>query len=111
MIAEFARRHNPVLKHQFERIKNGNKKRHKLANIAIANKIARYIYSIMKNESSFVILHEHIMRLPEETRNTFFNSISLDFPENTRKQIYQYSDINGEIHKFVYTKLEETMII
>lgn len=111
MIAEFARRHNPVLKHQFERIKNGNKKRHKLANIAIANKIARYIYSIMKNESGFVILHEHIMRLPEETQNTFFNSISLDFPENTRKQIYQYSDIDGEVHKFVYTKLEETMII
>ena len=111
MIAEFARRHNPVLKYQFERIKNGNKKRHKLANIAVANKIARYIYSIMKNESSFVILHEHIMRLPEETRNTFFNSISLDFPINTRKQIYQYSDINGEIHKFVYTKSEETMII
>ncbi len=27
MIAEFARRHNPVLKHQFERIKNGNKKK------------------------------------------------------------------------------------
>ena len=50
MIAEFARRHNPVLKHQFERIKNGNKKRHKLANIAIANKIARYIYSIMKKQ-------------------------------------------------------------
>ena len=111
MIAEFARRHNPVLKHQFERIKNGNKKRHKLANIAIANKIARYIYSIMKNESGFVIFHEHIMRLPEETQNTFFNSISLDFPENTRKQIYQYSDIDGEVHKFVYTKLEETMII
>ena len=111
MIAEFARRHNPVLKQQFERIKNGNKKRHKLANIAIANKIARYIYSIMKNESGFVIFHEHIMRLPEETQNTFFNSISLDFPKNTRKQIYQYSDINGEVHKFVYTKLEETMII
>ena len=79
MIAEFARRHNPVLKHQFERIKNGNKKRHKLANIAIANKIARYIYSIMKNKSSFVILHEHIMRLPEETRDTFFTSISVSY--------------------------------
>lgn len=107
MIAEFARRHNPVLKHQFERIKNGNKKRHKLANIAIANKIARYIYSIMKNKSSFVISHDHIMRLPEETRDTFFNSISLDFPKNTRKQIYQYSDINGELHRFVYIKTDE----
>ena len=102
MIAEFARRHNPVLKHLFERVKNGNKKRHKLAVIAVANRIARYIYSIMKNESSFVIMHENIMQLPEETRNTFFNSISLDFPKNTRKQIYQYSDVNGEIHRFVY---------
>lgn len=104
MIAEFARRHNPVLKAQFERVKNGNKKRHKLATVAVANKIARYIYSILKHKSSFVIMHEHIMRLPEETRNTFFNSISLDFPKNTRKQIYQYSDYNGEIHQFVYAK-------
>ena len=83
-------------------MKNGNKKRHKLAVISVANRIARYIYSIMKNKSSFVIMHENIMRLPEETRNTFFNSISLDFPKNTRKQIYQYPDINGEIHRFVY---------
>lgn len=65
------------------------------------------IYSIMKNKSSFVILHDHIMRLPEETRDTFFNSISLDFPKNTRKQIYQYSDINGELHRFVYIKTDE----
>lgn len=111
MIAEFARRHNPVLKSKFEKIKNGNKKRHKLATVAIANKVARYIYSILKYKSSFVIMHEHIMRLPEETRNTFFNSISLDFPKNNRKQVYQYSDINGEIHKFVYIKSEEEPVI
>jgi transposase len=109
MIAEFARRHNPVLKAQFERIKNGNRKRHKLATVAIANKIARYIYSILKYKSSFVILHEHIMRLPEETRNTFFNSISLDFPKNTRKQIYRYSDHNGEVHPFVYIKSDDLL--
>lgn len=100
--AEFTRRHNTVLRHLFERVKNGNKKCHKLAVIAVANCIARYIYSIMKNKSSFVIMHENIMRLPEETRNMFFKSISLDFPKNTRKQIYQYFDINGEIHRFVY---------
>lgn len=111
MIAEFARRHNPVLKAQFERIKNGNKKRHKLATVAVANKIARYIYSILKYKSSFVIMHEHIMRLPEETRNTFFNSISLDFPKNTRKQIYQYSDCNGEIHQFVYAKSDAILAV
>ena len=107
MIAEFARRHNPVLKHHFEKIKNGNRKRHKLANVAVANKVARYIYSILKHKSSFVIMHEHLMRLPEETQNTFFNSISLDIPKNTRKQIYQYSDINGEIHQFVYIKSDD----
>lgn len=107
MIAEFGRRHNPVLKAHFEKIKNSNKKRHKLATIAVANKIARYIYSILKYESSFVIQHEHIMRLPEETRNTFFNSITLDIPKNTRKQIYQYSDEHGEIHEFVYTRSED----
>lgn len=109
MIAEFARRHNPVLKAQFERIKNGNKKRHKLATIAAANKIARYIYSILKYKSSFVIMHEHLMRLPEETQNTFFNSISLDFPKNTRKQVYQYSDYSGEIHQFVYVKSDDLL--
>lgn len=103
MVAEFARRHNPVLKHLFERVKNGNKKRHRLAVIAVANRIARYCYSIMKNRSSFVITHESLMRLPEETRNTFFNSISLDFSSRTRKQIYQYSDMNGEVHRFVYS--------
>ena len=103
MIGEFARRHNPVLKNLFERVKNGNKKRHKLAVIAVANRIARYVYSIMKNKSSFVITYESLMRLPEETRNTFFNSISSDFPKNTRKQIYQYYDENGEVHRFVYT--------
>lgn len=45
MIAEFARRHNPVLKHLFERVKNGNKKRHKLAVIAVANRIVISIQS------------------------------------------------------------------
>ena len=102
MIAEFARRHNPVLKAHFERVKNGNKKRHKLAVIAVANKVARYIYSIMKTKSSFVITYESIMRLQEETRNTFFQNITTEFPENTRKQIYQFSDENGEVHCFTY---------
>ena len=104
MIAEFGRRHNPILKHLFERVKNGNKKRHKLAVIAVANRIARYCYSIMKNRCSFIITYESLMRLPEETRNTFFQTISLDFSNNTRKQVYQYSDCNGEVHPFVYTK-------
>ncbi len=103
MIGEFASRHNPVLKDLFERVKSKNKKRHKLAVIAVANRIARYVYSIMKNKSSFVITYESLMRLKEETRNTFFNSISLDFSKKTRRQIYQYYDENGEVHRFVYT--------
>ena len=55
MIAEFGRRHNPILKHLFERVKNGNKKRHKLAVIAVANRIARYIFSIIKNNSCLIL--------------------------------------------------------
>ena len=111
MIAEFGRRHNPILKHLFERVKNGNKKRHKLAVIAVANRIARYCYSIMKNHCSFIITYESLVRLPEETRNTFFQTISLDFSNNTRKQVYQYSDCNGEVHPFVYTKEPAELVI
>lgn len=103
MIAEFARRHNPVLRAQFERIKNGNKKRHRLAVIAIANKIARYIYSTMKNKSSFIITYESLMRLSEDTQKTFFQNITTEFPKGIRRQIYRYSDINGEVHQFIYT--------
>ncbi len=103
MIGEFARRHNPVLKAYFEKIKNGNKKRHRLAVVAVANKVARYIYSMMKKQSKFVIEHDHLMRLPEETRNTFFQSITTHIPLKTRRQIYRYSDENGEVHKFIYT--------
>lgn len=111
MIAEFGRRHNPILKHLFERVKNGNKKRHKLAVIAVANRIARYCYSIMKNHSTFIITYESLMRLPEETRNTFFQTISLDFSNNTRKQVYHYSDCNGEVHPFVYIKDPTELVI
>lgn len=103
MIAEFARRHNPVLKEYFHKIKNGNKKRHKLAVVAVANKVARYVYSMMKKQSQFVIDHDHLMRLPEETRNTFFQNITTQIPLKTRRQIYRYSDENGEVHKFIYT--------
>ena len=111
MTAEFGRRHNPILKHLFERVKNGNKKRHKLAVIAVANRIARYCYSIMKKHSTFIITYESLMRLPEETRNTFFQTISLDFSNNTRKQVYHYSDCNGEVHPFVYIKDPTELVI
>ncbi|MDF9824812.1 transposase, partial [Breznakia sp. PM6-1] len=107
MIAEFARRHNPVLKAHFEKIKNGNKKRHKLAVTAIANKVARYVYSVLKTGTKFVISYEQLMLLNEETQTTFFTNISTEIPRNTRKQIYSYSDINGEIFDFIYTKYDE----
>lgn len=110
MIAEYARRHNPVLKKQFDRIKNGNKKRHRLAVTAIANKIARYVYSILKNKSSFVITYESLMRLSEETRKTFFKQITTEIPKGIRRQIYQYADINGEVHQFIFTGDKEAVI-
>lgn len=102
MIAEFARRHNPVLKHFFEKIKNGYKKRHKLAVIAVANKVARYVYTMIKHQRIFVIEHNSLMQLPEETRNTFFNNITTHVDPKSRKQIYNYTDENGEIIEFSY---------
>lgn len=102
MIAEFARRHNPVLKHFFERIKNGYKKRHKLAVVAVANKVARYVYSMIKHRNIFLIEHNSLMQLPEETRNTFFNSITTNVDPKSRKQIYNYTNENGEIIEFSY---------
>lgn len=111
MIAEFARRHNPVLKYYFDRVKGGNKKRHKLAVVAVANKIGKYIYSMMKKESTFVILHEHLMKLPEDTRNSFFESIELNYSDKTRKQVYRYSDEYVEIHSFVYKSKQNSEIL
>lgn len=106
MIAEFARRHNPVLKALFTRVKNGNKKRHKLAVTAVANKVTRYVYSILKTKRSFVILHEHLEMLSEETLHTFFTNILTDIPKNTRRQTFTYTDVNGELIDFVYIKTE-----
>ena len=102
MIAEFARRHNPVLKHFFEKIKNGYKKRHKLAVVAVANKVARYVYSMMKHRKIFLIEYNSLMQLPEETRNTFFNNITTYVDLKSRKQIYNYTNENGEIIEFSY---------
>jgi len=102
MIAEFARRHNPILKHFFEIKKNGNKKRHRLAVVAVANKVARYIYSVMKHNSEFIILDSDLSRLPEDTRNSFFQNISFNIPKNNRKQVYRFCDCNGKISEFVY---------
>lgn len=106
--AEYARRHNPVLKHLYLRVKNGNKKRHKLAIVAVANRLARYVYSVLKNHSMFIIREEQIQRLPEETRNTFFENITYEIPDKCRKKIYRYCDINGEISEFVYLSVSSS---
>ena len=102
MAAEYARRHNPYLECLFNRVKNNNKKRHKLAVIAVANKMARYIYAVLKHDSNFVLLHEDLMKLPEEARNSFFAGITTEIPEKTRRRIYKYSDENGIVYDFIF---------
>lgn len=102
--AEFARRHNPVLARLFERLKAGQKKRHFLALVAVANKLLRYIYSILKNEKEyFVINFKDLLKLTEETRITFFQNITTEIPEQNLRAVYHYEDEFGDIHPFVYT--------
>lgn len=103
MAAEFARRHKPVLKELFDRLKAGQRKRHYLALIAVANKLLRYIYSILKNDRDFVIHFKDLQKLKEETRNTFFQNTTTTFPKQTLRRIYHYEDEYGEIHPFIYT--------
>ena len=106
--AEYARRHNPVLKHIYERIKNGNKKRHKLAIVAVANRLARYVYSVLKHHTMFVIHDEQIQKLPEETRKTFFKNITTEIPDKCRKKTYRYCDQNGQIFEYVNLSSRES---
>lgn len=103
LFAEIARRHNPVLKELFERLKTGQRKRHYLALVAVANKLLRYVYSVLKNQCEFVINFKDLMKLQEGTRTTFFQNITTNISEEERRMIYQYEDENGEIHPFVYT--------
>lgn len=103
VFAEIARRHNPVLKELFERLKAGQRKRHYLALVAVANKLVRYVYFVLKNQCEFVINFKDLIKLKEETRTTFFQNITTNISEQERRMIYQYEDENGEIHPFVYT--------
>lgn len=75
VFAEIARRHNPVLKELFERLKAGQRKRHYLALVAVANKLVRYVYSVLKNQCEFVINFKDLIKLKEETRTTFFQNV------------------------------------
>ena len=86
-----------------QRVKNGNKKRHKLAIVAVANKMARYIYAILKHDSDFVLLYEDLMKLPEEYPSHVLPKYTTDIPEKTRRCIYKYSDENGVVHDFTFT--------
>ena len=103
MIAEFARRHNPVLKDLFNRLKAGQRKRHFLALIAVANRLLHYIYSVLKNDKVFVINFKDLLKLKEETRMSFFQNITTQISAKERKNIYHYEDESGEIHPFIYT--------
>lgn len=103
MAAEFARRHNPVLAELFSRLKAGQKKRHYLALIAVANKLLRYVYSVLKSNKDFVINFKDLLKLKEETRLTFFQNITTKIPDHNLRSVYRYEDESGEIHPFVYT--------
>ena len=101
--AEFARRRNPVLAELFNRLKAGQRKRHYLALIAVANRLLRYIYSILKSGNNFVINFKDLQKLREEIRISFFQNITTKIPDHTRRSIYRFEDESGEIHPFVYT--------
>lgn len=103
MAAEFARRHNPVLAALFTRLKAGQKKRHYLALVAVANKLLRYVYSVLKSNKDFVINFKDLQKLREETRLTFFQNITTEIPKHSLRSIYRYEDESREIHPFVYT--------
>lgn len=102
MIAEFARRHNPVLAQLFNRLKAGQRKRHFLALVAVANKLLRQIYSVLKHDKVFVINFKDLQKLKEETRISFFQNITTHVSAKNRKSIYHYEDESGEIHPFSY---------
>lgn len=102
MVAEFARRNNPILKDYFTRKKNGDRKKHILAVNAVANKLCAILFSIMRNESIYVIKYRDLAKLPEVTQNEFFQNAETDFLATTRKKKYLFEDALGEVHEFVY---------
>lgn len=101
--AEVARRNNPVLAELFSRLKAGQRKRHCLAVVAVANKLLHYVYSVLKSQKDFVINFKDLQKLKEETRSTFFQNITTEIPKGNLKCVYRYEDGSGEIHPFIYT--------
>lgn len=110
LVAEFARRNNPILKDYFTRKKNGDRKKHILAVNAVANKLCMILFSIMRNESIYVIKYRDLAKLPEVTQNEFFHNVETDFSTTTRKKKYLYEDELGEVHEFVYRSTSNVSI-
>ncbi|MBS6169228.1 MAG: hypothetical protein KIC65_11490, partial [Firmicutes bacterium] len=68
------------------------------------------LFSIMRNESLYVIKYRDLAKLPELTRNEFFYNVETDFSATTRKKKYFYEDALGEVHEFVYCSTPKSVI-
>lgn len=102
MVAEFARRNNPILKDYFTRKKNDDHKKHILAVNSITNKLCAILFCIMRSKSIYVIKYRDLANLPKVTKNEFFHNVETDFLATTRKKKYLFEDALGEVHEFVY---------
>lgn len=110
LVAEFARRNNPVLKDYFTRKKNGDKKKHILAVNAVANKLCAILFSIIRNHQTYVIKHRDLLRLPEVTRTEFFQNADTVFSPRTRRKIYLFEDEFGAVNQFVFKSTNDLAI-
>ncbi len=108
---EFARRNNPIFKAYFTRKKNGDRTKHTLAVNAVANKLCKVIYSLMKNQSTYIIQYRDLVKLSESTQNEFFPKCrNRLFGKKTRRKKYLYEDEYGELHEFVFKSIKTTLI-
>ena len=110
MVAEFARRNNPIFKAYFTKKKNGDRTKHILAVNAVANKLCKVIYSLMKNQSTYIIQYRDLVKLSESTQNEFFQNAETDFSAKTRRKKYLYEDEYGELHEFVFKSIKTALI-
>lgn len=110
MVAEFARRNNPISKAYFTKKKNGDRTKHILAVNAVANKLCKVIYSLLKNQSTYIIQYRDLAKLSESTQNEFFQNVETDFSANTRRKKYLYEDEHGELHEFVFKSTRKVRV-
>lgn len=110
MVAEFARRNNPIFKAYFTKKKNGDRTKHILAVNAVANKLCKVIYSLLKNQSTYIIQYRDLAKLSESTQNEFFQNVETDFSANTRRKKYLYEDEHGELHEFVFKSTRKVRV-